>query len=466
MAQNPRGKTTVRTKPLNAKTRGKPGKVRRAEEFTSVPTAAAEAPRRENPVTSWSLAMIREARDDQMRGHFKRAVRLAEMLRTDDALFVARSNRIAPQSAIALELEPHESARGRALARKAALGVKIARDTLVSLHGTLADHGVAIGFNKRTTNKSGTRVDFEHIAWPLEHVRYNETKECLETPVRNGNSAVPIVHGDGWWTVYRKAQVKPWTEDAAVLPASLVWASHTEALTDWNATTRSHGLAKMIGELPTGIALQKKNPDGSFALTPEALGLLQMLQSLVTGESAVGVAPPGAKITFPANASNADKIFETLVMNREKAAARIYLGTDAILGSVGGAPGVDIAALFSIASGKLQGDFEALEQGFYTGVYAPWAAINAGDSSYAPWLVYQVPDPDAARRAEEEQKKIVGFCEAVRLLREAGFVVDQLVADDLARRFGIRPAPILAAQPTAPAAPAPLQAASAALPLR
>lgn len=430
-------------------------KIRRADDFRGLPDFT--PPRRESAHTSWSLDSIRAARDAQMNGVFKLAVRLAEAMRTDDSIFVARRNRLAPQSSIALTLEAHDSARGRAVARKAALGVKIARPTIASLHSYLVDNGIAIGYNKRTTNDEGTRVDFEHIAWPLEHVRWNASKEVLETPTRGGVT-VPIIHGDGNWTIYRKHQVESWKEDAAVLPGSLVWASHAEGLLDWNATTRTHALAKLIGELPSGVPMQQRNPDGSLSLTPEAEMFGRMLGNLMAGVSQVGIRPSGSKTEFEANPSTAWQVIDTLITNREKAATRIFLGTDALLGAQGGAPGVDIAALFAVASAVFQSDFECLESGFWTGVYQPWTAINIGDSALAPCLEYQLPDPDLSRKIEEESKKHTAFSVALKEHRDSGFVVDQTVVDSFAKIFQIDPVPKLAttAPPAvAPAAPTP-----------
>jgi hypothetical protein len=416
-------------------------KIRRRDDFVGLPDFT--PPRRESAHTSWSLDSIRAARDAQMNGVFKLAVRLAEAMRTDDAIFVARRNRLAPQASIALTLEAHDSARGRAVARKAALGVKLSRTTIASLHSTIVDNAIAIGYNKRTTAEDGTRVDFEHIAWPLEHVRWNPSKEVLETPVRGGVT-VPIVHGDGNWTIYRKAQIEPWKEDAAVLPGALVWASHAEGLLDWNATTRTHALAKLIGELPAGVPLQQRNADGSMGLTPEAEMFGRMLGNLMSGASQVGIRPSGSKTEFEANPSTAWQVIDTLIGNREKAAARIFLGTDALLGSQGGGPGVDIAALFAIASPVLQGDFACLENGFRTGVYQPWCAVNVGDSSLAPSLAYQLPDPDLSRKIEENSKKRTAFFDALKAHRDAGMVTTQKEVEAFAKEFSIEPVPQLA----------------------
>lgn len=416
-------------------------KVRTADEFKGEATAARTAPRREMISTFGDLASIRAARDDQLRGHFKRPVAMAKNMRTDDALYVAYHTRLAPQLSVLRSLVAASGVRGRAVQKKAQLSIQTPSSALMSIHGTLADHGIAIGYNQQDVSADGTRVDFRLTEWPLEHVRYNASTEQLETPTRGG-TIVPIVHGDGRWTVFKKFETMPWCQEAAVLPGAFVWASHATVLSDANQSATAHGMSKLIGELPMGV------PIGTgTALTAEAAAFLKMLQDLVSGNAVAGIRPAGSKTDFVSDVSTMWQLFQWLAENREKAAARIYLGTDAILGSISGAPGIDISQLFALASSKLQGDFECIEQAWRSGVAEPWAAINEGDSRYAPWLVYKLPDTDAIRRAEEQSKKRTMFFDAVQQYKDKGMLLDQATVDMLARDYGIVPAPKLASAP-------------------
>ncbi len=405
---------------------------------------------------AWSIQQIRETRDAQLRGHFRMPVRMAEQMRTDDAIFVAYHNRIAIQNAILATLQPANlSTRARAVHKKAAGSVQISRAVLSSIHGTMADHGIAIGYVERQVVGGGARVDFKLTEWPLEHVRWNHSVEQLETAVRGG-LRVPIVHGDGEWVVFRKFYSLPWTQEACILPAAFVWAAHANGVRDWAQTSTSHGQAKVIGQLPQGVALGTVN-----ALGPEAAAFLNMLQDVMSGDAGVGLMPNGATAQFLANASTAWQVFKELLESREKAAARIYLGTDAILGSVGGAPGVDIATLFGVASTKLQGDFEAIEQALRSGVYEPWTAVNEGDSRLSPFWTYQLPDTDAARKSDEQAKKRANLMATIKDHRDQGFEVTQDLVNQLAAELGVNPAPRLrlvtapiVSQPAASAPPA------------
>ncbi len=420
-------------------------RVRKAEDFAGSASVRERAPTRRQPDTLWSLEKIRAARDAQMRGDFALPVRLAEAMRTDDALYTAYHNRIAPQSAVATKLVPCANARGEAVAKKAAASCFVSRGTIVGIAGTLANHGIAIGYNIREPSDDGTRVDLRHIEWPLEFVRWNPSTEQLETTVKNGGASVPIVHADGYWVVYRKTDVLPWTQEAALLPASMIWGAHAYALADWAGASKSHGLAKIVGELPSGVSLQEKLADGSIVLNGEATAFLQMIQDVVSGEAQAAVRPAGSKLDVLANTSTMYQIFSELITDRKKAAAFVYLGTDAFLGAAGGAPGVDISSLFGVSSTKVQGDFEAIEQGLNTGFYPVWTAINCGDSRYSPRIEYLIPDPDAKAKSEENAAKRTRLATAIKELKDTGMVVDQDTVNALAAEMGVNPAPILAA---------------------
>lgn len=415
-------------------------RVRTSDEFTG--SVAVQPRRRDLAVVSWSLESIRKARDDQMLGLFQRPVQLARAMRTDGALFVAYTNRIAPQSAVATKLKPgNETTRAAAVACKAQASVFVPGTVLKSLQGTVANHGVAIGYIKQQANDDGTRIDFILTEWPLEHVRWNNSEEQLQTTTRDGQR-VNIVHGDGQWVIFRKLNELPWQQEACLLPAALLWAMHAGAGQDWAGASRSHGNPKMVGELPVGVALQVLDPTtNTITLTPEALGFMTMLQDLAMGDIGAGVRPAGSKTDLLTNGSTAWQVFSELLNNTEKIAARIYLGTDAILGSVGGAPGVDIATLFGVASTILQGDFRALEQGLNTGVYEPWTAVNYGDSRLAPRFEYLLPDPDAEKDSLDQSAKLDRLFATLDKYAAANMTIDQKVVDKLCvlYRIGIVP---------------------------
>lgn len=426
-------------------------KLRDAAEFDSGRLAAAVNPPKTNVgAVAWSLADIFSARDQQMAGRFYRAARLAESMRTDDALAVAFENRLAPQRCIPVCIKPAKGARAASISNEAEAlfgqnGVGLRPETLADIHGCLVNHGVAFGVNVATPREDGSRVDVEMHAWPIEYVRWDSFKQCFVTQTEEGPEE-DIVHGDGRWVVFSEHEHEPW-KYGALLPAAVVWARHAFAIRDWSKASVSHGNAKVFGTMPEGVALQ--NEDGS--LTDEAAGFLELLKAAASADTPAGIKPFGSEIDYLTNNSTAWQVWQELVTNAEKAAARIYLGTDGTLGTQGGAPGVDIQALFGVALTRVQGDLACLERSILTGVIEPWCAINFGDSTLAPSRVYEVPDADEdARRASFATRNQALFAD-VKAAKEAGFAMTPEYVADLAKQHGVPAPPIAAASAAAPA---------------
>lgn len=402
---------------------------------------------------SWDLAAIMGARDEQISGRFSQPSRLAISMRTDDALMVAYKNRIAPQRSLAVAVEPGKGPRAGSIASEAEPqfgneGIAVTSDVLADINGDLANHGVAIGYNLWNVRDDGSRVDVLHNIWPLEYVYYDSIRCSLMTTsgAMGGQLIEPIIHGNGRWVVYSTHSLMPWRQDAAILPGSLVWAGHALAARDWNRGSSSHGNAKVVGELPEGVSLQELNDDGDAVVSRQAASFLALLEDIASLDTPVGIKPPGANIEYLVNSSRAWEVWERLMLNREKAAARIYLGTDGTLGAAGGAPGVDISELFNIATTIMQGDLGAITRGLRTGVIEPWCAWNFGDSAAAPIRRYLVPDADQERTRDERVKRETEFCNAINSRRDAGLVVSQDWIDALADTLGVPRADLAATQ--------------------
>ena len=421
-------------------------KVRTAGEFDSTRLNAALRPPPERPSAyAWDLPSIMSARDDQMRGQFARPAELAASMRTDDALFVARSNRLDPQRCIGVEIVPAKGARGAGVAGEAEAlygekGVAVSVETLTDVNGCLVDHGVAFATNVLQPRDDGTRIDIAVQYWPIKHVRWDATKGCYVTRVGSATDErafysteeEEIHHGDGRWIVFAKNGHEPFRQEAAVLPAALVWARRAFAIRDWAKSSVAHGSAKVIGEMPEGVALQDAN-----GLTPEAEAMATLLRSIVTDDAPAGIRPAGSKTDFLTNTSSAWQVWTELVGNAERAAARIYLGTDGTLGTNGGAPGIDVTALFGVAATKVQGDLSTIERCLFTGSIEVWCAINHGDSSLAPTRRYMIPDADAEADRTAKATRRIAFFEDVKAAREQGFVVDQNYVDAAAMAHDI-----------------------------
>lgn len=400
-----------------------------------LPAAIAVSLARKKPTTGWTLDAVRAARDAQLIGDFAKAAPLSTAMRLDDAIFVAHHNRTAPIGSLNVFVDSAGTTRGDSIAKKAKDLVTVDRSVLLSIESTLVDHGVAFGHVESETLDDGQQVAMTIREWPIEFVKWDEAKGLYTTTVKDG-PVTDIVHGNGEWIVFAKQDTLPHQHEACILPGSLIFAAHLDAIKSWNASSTSHGQAKLIGELPEGVPLQEGD-EGT--LSPEAASFLAMLTDVISGDAGAGIRPAGSKTDFVANGSSAWQVFSELAQNREKAAARVWLGNDGILGSVGGAPGVDIATLFGVATTKVQGDVDAIEKGLYEGLFIPWTAVNFGEARLAPRLKFEIPDADAAQKNEQKQAARAAFFEAIDLLKKNNMVVDQTVVDALAEEYGIDP---------------------------
>ncbi len=398
-------------------------------------------------------------------------------MRTNAAIATALDNRLAPQRCVKIALDPAPVARGVSIQKEAdALfgdkGVAISADTRASIHASLVNHEIAFATCTHAPRADGERIDTTVTAWPIEHVRWDPLYRCYMTRIDpttstpgdlllNGESApfagseIPIVHGDGRWVIFQRFEVDPF-KHATILAAAILWATIAYAMRDWAKGSVAHGSAKVIGSLPEGVALQTS--DGN--LTPEATALLELLRAINTSDAPAGIKPAGATLDFLTNNSTAWQVWKELVANGESAAARLYLGTDGVLGSKGGAPGVDITALFGIALTKVQSDLSCISRGIQTGVVEPWCAMNFGDSTLAPQHRYMLPDADEDAMKKSLGDRTAGFSAALKGRVDAQIPITQADVDGLAADFCVRAPtlPVPAAVPSADAAPPALRA--------
>jgi hypothetical protein len=422
---------------------------------------------------SWSLEQIVAARDAQMAGRFALPARLAESFNTDDALFTARSVRLAPVQSLGVKIAEGRGPKSDKIADEAdalfgAKGIALSSDTENSIRSCLVDHGVAFGAISWTARADGSRIDPVLNAWPIEFVWWDAVANCYVTQVRRplsdpeptprnlfggagaigpGSMIEPILHGNGRWVVFTKSEILPHrSADATLLPAALVWPCHAFANRDRRKGSASHGNAKVVGELPENVAATDEHGEP----TDEAEAFMELLAAIASQDSPYGLKPSGSKVEILANPSNMWQVFSELAKDAEKAAARIYLGTDGVLGAQGGAPGVDISELFGVATSKVQSDLACIQRGSQSGLIDVWAAVNFGDSKAAPSREYVFPDPDESRVREDFAKRNAAFNADVAQYKNNGFVVDQPLIDRLAELHGV-PAPKLPAQPGAPA---------------
>jgi hypothetical protein len=374
-------------------------------------------------------------------------------MRTDDAIAVAHENRLAPQRAVKVVVSSCKGARGKPIAGEAdALfgrnGTAVHPDTVSDIHSCLVDHGVAFARVTYAVRDDGSRSDPIVKYWPIQWVRWDGYERCFKTQ-NDAGGEVPIVHGDGSWIVFQKHEHEPFKR-GALLSAALVWARHAFGIRDWAKGSTAHGNAKVIGEMPAGVALQT----AEGASTPEAAAFVALLRGIASADTPVGIKPAGSTVDYLTNNSTAWQVWKELTLNAEKAAARIYLGTDGTLGSQGGAPGVDVQAMFGVAATIVEGDLHCIERGFQTGLIDPWCAINFGTSALAPSWTYALPDADAEALKASFSTRNAAFLADMKAAKEAGIDLSEDYVATLAAAHGVPvPSMIKAATAAAPAAP-------------
>jgi len=429
-------------------------KVRYSGEFALAQLTAALAPLRQSTgAYAWTLEAIRGARDAQMAGNMREPAKLAESLRTDDELFAAYVNRLAPARGLPVRLEAaSDTTRAQAIRDEGEglfgkRGVGVTQDVVADLNGDLANHGFAVGVNDWAPREDGSRVDVLHRCWPMGEVRWNAHERTLET-YTEGGAIVPITHGDGRWVVYSGHELHPWTKEAAILPAALVWAARAYANRAWSSGANTHGNAKVIGTMPEGVALQ----DDAGALTSEAAAFIALLRDVASLDAPVGIKPFGAALDYLTDNGQAWQIFDDLVKAKDRAANRIYLGQD-VAKATGGSQRLSVEQLFGVRNDVVEGDLRVLERGILTGIIEPWAAVNFGDSLLAPRRIYLVPDADEDARRAAVATQHEAFNRAVAAYRDNGFDVTQAYLDALAEDYGVT-APRLAVTAATPTPPA------------
>ncbi len=448
--------------------------VRKAEDFDAAKLRAfMRAPISSSGGGVWTIEQIMGARAAQMAGNFGPAYRLAKELGTDGSLFTARLIRLAPVQSLSVKIEPGKGPKAEKIKEEAEAlfgdhGIAISSATMTSIRQALVDHGVAFGVINSSPRDDGSRVDMTMSAWPMAWVRWDSTRACYVTQVQEldeepepgartfaagiTHPEEPIVHGEGRWVVFAKNELEPHCYDAAILPAAMIWPRRAFAMRDWSKGSAVDGNAKVVGELPEGDALT----DAEGNPTAEAAAFMTLLEAIASQSSPYGIKPHGSTVEILSNAAGAWEVFAKLTEVAERDAAKIYLGTDGVLGAKGGAPGVDISALMGVASSKIQSDLQCIEAAIQSGLIAFWCAVNFGDSAAAPTRTYVFPDPDKSEFHADFAKRNAAFNADVTAYRANGFVVDQTLVDRLADLHGV-PAPMLPvveAAPLDPIAPA------------
>lgn len=407
-------------------------------------------PRSSSALYAWDAAAIGEAKTQQLRGAFKLPADMLRNMLADDAIYSAWQVRVSPEAALGVAIEPAPGAvriAAEADALFGAQGAGLAPATRQDVLSDMVAFGAGFARAETVPRADGSRVDVAVRHWPAEHCWFDSNRRTWMTRIDDGSEREVRDGADGW-IVAAKSDHEPWVRHAAILPATLVWRAHAFAIRDWETASYSHANAKVAGSLPESWSYS----DSAGALTPQALGFLEILKAAASTDAMAAITPAGATIQYLSNPSTMHEIWRAIVENRERAAHRILCGTDASLGSPGGAPGVDILSLFGVSNTLGEGDLRALARG-WQGAVDMWCAINFGDSSLAPRYAYLIPNPDEQAQRDAYGTRLVQALGIVAQMRAAGLPPTQDDLDALAARLDVELPAIGSDGPPAPAGP-------------
>ncbi len=411
------------------------------------PLALTRVPRRNRSrvtgLGGWSRDQIAAAVDAQMRGAFRLAVQLQQVMLTEPAIFSASENRLAPHRGLARTIKPPKgspSLQGSAASVLAeaidcfttstsvALGTGVLSDDFerISFHGLYVDQVVW------KARDDGKREDPYVIPWDLEAVEWSNNDRMLIASTELGR--LPIEHGHGQWIVGTKHSDRPWRRGALV-SLGTIWPDLAHGRRDRSLSQQSHGDDKWIGELPPGIALD----------SAEARATLDEMEELY-GFQRASLFMHGTKILRNQSQSQAWQIFKESIDSDDKAAQKCLLGQDGTMTNTGGNY-VKAWGMFGVRNDIIESDLSSVGAGVSTGLLRAWSLIN-----FSRWdrLEYQwlMPDADEDARLESIAKRTDAFNRAVSEYRANVAVVDQSFVNKLAASFGVDPPTLADATPS------------------
>lgn len=416
------------------------------------------APLNVTPLSTWTVAQVRQALDSHERGRFRTSAQLVDAMGRDPAIGGALGTRVrmlASRSALPFTVHASDSdgRRNEAVARRMLeLWWHVCPESTIA--PMLRDSimmGPAVGYNEWQT------VDGEWVprlrwlpAHGLEwHDRSIYSVESEWTYTTGDGQTLPVTPGDGRWVLHLPGGDRAWMY-GAVRMLGLPWIMRSMTYRDWVRYCEKHGLPVLGIEEPHWASDDVESDGGSEGTYADEF--YDQFRNL--GSESVLRLPQGStaeegswKATWIEPQSDSWESFQRLTSDLASQVDRVLLGRDTTAAARGGDGELNTER---VRVEYLASDAEPLSTTLRDQVWRPWALYNYGDAELAGWPRWDTrPPPDMQRRADT--LKTLG--EALTALAPLGLDLSAVVEE-----FGMSgtvkvPEPPPA--PTAPSAPKP-----------
>lgn len=400
-------------------------------------------PTTQEPLTTATVAALREMLDEHDRGIFLRSALLADLIRRDADVFGALQQRLTAIGALPVCFDPADDTEA-ALAARDGLAADWARLCPVAVQWDLWLYELLLGF---ALAQIVWRWDEAHRvlrqsveAWPASAVEYDRTYRQWYVLTTTGRLA--IRPGDGQWVLFAsRSQIAPWLW-GAIRPTAEWYLSNAYAASDGRRRSEVTGQGIWKAKLPVGARE-----------TVEGKGFLRGLRGI--GRAAVLPVPQGSTpessydVELMEAKADAYRIFEWLKRSGGGAIRLAILGQDLtsqnnqVGTNASSTTGENVTA--AVVEAQARGWSECATQ-----------QIAAPRSRYLGEPLTRVridAEPEVDRKADAEASKATA--EAIVAWEEAGVTVDAVAHATAAgmkgatKRVQVRPPP-----PAPPAAPA------------
>lgn len=405
------------------------------------------------PVSSWSVAAVRAALDDQERGKLRNPSLLADALERDPVIASALSTRVrmlVSKSALPFSLMESDEGDGRKIKAVAKRQRElwwsvVPESTLAPLLRNSIMLGVAVGYVQWST-VGGEWVP--RLRWLSPHnLDWHATNDAGQadphwTYATATGDRLRVTPGDGSWFLHEPNGERSYMQ-GALRSLAMIYRMRLDSYRDWIRYCEKHGLPILGIDEPHWASDDVEGSTDTLAdefyTQFASLGsesVLRLPQGPTKDEG-------GWSARWIEPTSDAWQTFRESLRELAADIDRVLLGRDQNTGAKGGDGELSSER---VRVEYLSSDTEPLATSIREQILKPWAAYQWGDAALAGWPRWDTrPPPDLERKAATF--KTVG--EALTQLSALGIKLDS-VLEEFGLEQGPRPEPVEPAEPTAP----------------